>query len=73
MSGNVENAAVWEDADVLVADITAAIPAEGEDFSSDWDAVGLLDGSAGFVEKAGMQMKDFYAWGSKLVATSRNQ
>lgn len=72
MSGNPDNAAIWGDADVYVADVDGALPASVDiPFGLDWDLVGLLDGEAGFEESRSQDSSDFFAWGGILVRTSR--
>lgn len=72
MSGNPDNASIWGDADVYVADVDGATPANIDTpFGLDWDIVGLLDGDAGFEESRSQDSSDFFAWGGLLVRTSR--
>jgi hypothetical protein len=72
MSGNPSNATVWPDADVYIADVDATDPATvDDDFGSEWDLVGLLDGDAGFVQSREEEESDVYAWGGILVRTTR--
>lgn len=72
MSGTPANASVWADADVLVSLIGSPIPADTSTaFSAAWSLVGLLDGSDGFEESRDEDVKDHFAWGGILVATSR--
>jgi len=72
MSGTPANASVWADADVYIAPVGTAIPADASTpFGAGWDLVGLLDGSAGFEYSRSEDKKDYYAWGGILVATSR--
>ena len=48
MAGDPINAALWTDADVLVAPLGSPIPANAAAaFSGAWTRVGLLDGDAG--------------------------
>ncbi|MGV8972250.1 MAG: hypothetical protein ACOH10_07995 [Rhodoglobus sp.] len=73
MSGTPSNASLWTDADVYIAtDLAAPIPADAAAaFSAAWSLVGLLDGGDGFEESRDQDVKDHYAWGGILVATSR--
>ncbi|MFV8127543.1 hypothetical protein [Streptomyces syringium] len=72
MAGDPTNAALWTDADVYVAPLTAVNPATIDDpFPSEWDLVGLLDGDDGFTESRDEDVDDKYAWGGILVRTSR--
>jgi hypothetical protein len=75
MSGNPDNANIWADADVYVStNLAATLPASASvAFGGDWDLVGLLDGDAGFEESRTEDVKDHYAWGGLLVATSRSK
>jgi hypothetical protein len=71
MAGDPNKAAVWANADVLIAAIDSPIPAGGAAFSAAWDYVGLLSGEDGFGENMSQESTDFYAWGGILVATTR--
>jgi len=72
MSGTPANASVWADADVYIAPIGTALPADtSTPFSGSWSLVGLLDGGDGFEESRDQDVKDHFAWGGILVATSR--
>jgi hypothetical protein len=73
MSGNAENARLWADADVYVADDLAAVtPADIDTpFAATWGLVGLLNGEDGFTEAREEEKGDHYAWGGILVRTSR--
>lgn len=76
MAGDVNNVAVWADADVLLGDLTAANPAGGAAFDTTatggWDFVGILDGGNGFVESQSNDSSDFTGWGVGVVATTRS-
>lgn len=72
MAGNPNNASVWAYADVYIGSMDAEIPADGEDFGPDWDAVGLLNGDDGFSETMDVDSSDHFAWGGILVATTRS-
>lgn len=72
MSGNTANAAVWANADVYIAPVGTAIPANSSTpFGIGWELVGLLDGADGIEEARTEDKKDHYAWGGILVATTR--
>ena len=71
MSGDVNNVAVWADADVLIGDLDAVNPVGGAAFGADWDFAGILDGSAGFSESQTNDSTDFFGWGKGVVATAR--
>lgn len=73
MSGNPDNASIWGDADVYIAnDLDAPIPVdENAPFGLAWDLVGLLDGEAGFEESRSRDSSDFFAWGGLLIRTAR--
>src|SRR5450756_107330 len=72
MSGTPANASVWADADVYIAAIGSPEPADtSTPFSGAWSLVGLLDGGDGFEQSRSQDVKDHYAWGGILVATSR--
>lgn len=75
MAGDVDNVAVWAEADVLIGPLTAANPTGGEDFAltgtDPWSFVGILDGSAGFTESQASASTDHTGWGVGVVATTR--
>ncbi len=72
MSGEPDNASIWNDADVYIGDVTAVLPADIDTpFDGTWDLVGLLDGDAGFEEDRSWDSSDFFAWGNLLIRTSR--
>lgn len=73
MAGNTENARLWADADVYVADsLTATAPTDADTaFGAEWGLVGLLNGEDGFTESREEETADHYAWGGILVRTSR--
>lgn len=73
MAGDPSNAALWEDANVYVSfNLAAATPADADTpFGVDWDLVGLLDGDQGFTAARNQDVSDKYAWGQRLVRTSR--
>lgn len=70
MAGDVQNTAVWGEADVLIAPIAAVIPAGNAAFSDAWEYVGLLSGSDGFTESVEVSQTDHDAWGYGVVATT---
>lgn len=72
MAGDPDKASVWEDADVYVAfDLDAPIPDDAStDFSVEWELVGLLDGSAGFVDTVNQSRKYYTAWGQGAIKES---
>lgn len=75
MSGDVDNVAVWAEADVLTGPLTAANPVGGADFAltgtDPWAFVGILDGAAGFTESQAATSTDHTGWGVGVVATTR--
>ncbi len=72
MTGTTANASVWANADVYIAPIGTALPADvSTPFSGSWSLLGLLDGGDGFEETRSVDKKDHYAWGGTLVTTSR--
>jgi len=74
MSGDTTKVSLWADADVYVAAIGATVPADASTpFSGAWTLVGLLDGDQGFEESRSEDVKDHYAWGGILVATTRSK
>jgi len=74
MSGDTTKVNLWADADVYVAAIGAPVPADASTpFSGAWTLVGLLDGDQGFEESRSEDVKDHFAWGGILVATTRSK
>ena len=74
MSGDPTKASLWADADVYIAPLGSAVPADAATpFSVAWTLVGLLDGDQGFEESREGDVKDHYAWGGTLVATTRSK
>ena len=72
MAGTAANASVWAYADVYIAPIGTALPADvSTPFSGSWTAVGLLDGGDGFEESRSVDIKDHSAWGYGPIAKSR--
>ena len=73
MSGDSDNTAIWEDADVFVSfNLEAEIPADIDaDFSVDWENVGLLDGEAGMTNARTEDVTDFSSWGGIAFRTGR--
>lgn len=74
MAGDVDNVAVWAEADVLIGPLTATDPTAGAAFlltTGNWDFVGILDGSAGFTESQTNTSTDHTGWGVGVVATTR--
>jgi hypothetical protein len=72
MAGDPAKATIWPDADVYVAPLGTAIPADVDtDFGAGWDLVGLLDGEQGFAQNRSEDVTDHYAWGGILVRTAR--
>lgn len=70
MAGNPTNAAVWGNADVLIAPIGTAIPVGNAVFGAGWEYVGLLDGGQGFEESIEQDSTDHNAWGYGVIATT---
>jgi hypothetical protein len=75
MSGDVDNVAVWAEADVLLGPLAAINPIAGADFAltgtDPWGFAGILDGSAGFTESQSVSSTDHTGWGVGVVATTR--
>ena len=72
MSGDTENASVWDDADVFVSfDLDAAVPATvDDDFGVEWELVGFLDGAAGFAEDVSETATSHMVWGQGAIKRS---
>jgi hypothetical protein len=72
MAGDATNASQWSEADVYVAPLGSAVPADAETaFAAAWGLVGLLSGDDGFTQSRSEDKSDSYAWGGILVRTSR--
>ena len=70
MAGETANAAVWGEADVLIAPLGTAIPATTAAFAAGWDYVGLLDGGQGFTEGIETSSTTHSAWGYGVIFTT---
>jgi hypothetical protein len=76
MSGDPSKASLWMEGDVYTGIMgTAVLPSSADtEMGTDWNLVGLLDGSDGFTNTQEWgQNDDHYAWGGILVRTSRSQ
>lgn len=74
MSGDPSNANLWADANVYIAfdPDAAVIPADADTaFDNTWELVGLLDGDQGFTTSRSEDVTQKYAWGQRLIKTSR--
>lgn len=81
MAGDTSKVAVWSGADVFIGSLTATIPTTNAAFSlnatsggtgsTNWDYVGILDGSAGFAESQTNDSSDYTGWGYGVVASSK--
>jgi len=72
MAGDPTKAALWTGADVYIAPVGTALPANiGAAFSATWKPVGLLDGDRGFEHTRSVDKSDYFAWGQILVRTAR--
>lgn len=74
MAGDATNAALWKNADVYIAPVNTTGPADIDAaWAADWDAVGLLDGSEGFIETREDDSSEHYAWGGVLVKKTKSK
>lgn len=72
MAGDIDNASIWPEADIYVAPLGTALPADiDSDFSVTWELVGLLDGDAGIAYGRTEDTSDLFAWGGVLVRQAR--
>ncbi|WP_035860375.1 hypothetical protein [Kitasatospora cheerisanensis] len=72
MSGDTSNARLWANADVWIAPLGTALPADANTaFGAGWSLVGLLDGDDGFPETRDEDTNDKFAWGGDIVRSSR--
>ncbi|MFE9335273.1 hypothetical protein [Streptomyces sp. NPDC007063] len=75
MSGSIDQVRLWTGADLWVAPLATAIPADlTSPMTSEtaWSAVGLLS-EDGASESRDEDSNDFYAWGGRLVRTHRSK
>ncbi len=73
MAGNTANAALWQNADVYIAEVGATAPTDvASSWSASWQAVGLLNGEDGFVMARDEESEEHYAWGGILVKKTRS-
>lgn len=74
MAGDASNAAIWANADVLIAPVGTAAPTNVTTaWSNTWSPVGLLDPEAGFTEDRNEDVNKIYAWGGLLVKTLKSK
>lgn len=74
MAGDATNAALWQNADVYIAAVGATAPTDvTTSWPGAWDAVGLLDGEAGFAEARAEESNEIYAWGGLLVKKTKSK
>ncbi len=73
MSGNTQNARLWADADVYIAEsLTEDNPEDIDtEFGAGWGLVGLLNGEDGFTTAREEEKNDHYGWGGILIRTAR--
>ena len=71
--GDVANPRIWVDADVYVADVGTVAPADVDDaWAVGWEPLGLLSDD-GMTESRDDDETDHFAWGGKLVRTTRSK
>jgi hypothetical protein len=74
VSGDATKAHVWANADVYTAASGSTGPTDlTTAWGVAWSAVGLLDGDEGFAESRSDDVNEFYAWGGKLVKTTKSK
>lgn len=67
MAGDANQTQLWQGADVFIAPVGTAGPTDTTTaWAAGWEAVGLLDGEAGFEESRESETNEHYAWGGKL-------
>lgn len=72
MANDPSLAEYWPNADVYVAAVGSAIPAdEDTPFDGDWSLIGCLDGEAGFAWSRARTKAQKFAWGEQLIRTTR--
>lgn len=73
MSGDTDNARIWETADVYTGPLGTTMPTDTTTgLDAAWKVLGLLDES-GSERKRDSSTKDFFAWGGGLVRTTKNK
>lgn len=71
--GDVANPRIWTDADVYVADVGTVGPADlVAAWGAGWEPLGLLSDD-GMTESRDDDETDHFAWGGKLVRTTRSK
>lgn len=66
-TGNTLNTELWDGADVYIGTLNLAGPTDvSTAWGAGWNAVGLLDGEAGFNETRDQDTSEHYAWGGIL-------
>lgn len=65
---------IWANADVYIAPAGTAGPTDlTAAWGAAWDAVGLLDGAAGFQHARSEDTKEHFAWGGILFAQTKSK
>jgi hypothetical protein len=73
MAGDTDNPRLWEGADFYAAPVGTTAPTDVETaLATAWEAVGLLS-EDGASESRDQDKNDHYAWGGKLVRTTRSK
>jgi hypothetical protein len=74
MAGDPTKAALWQNADVYIADPGTEGPTDvSTAWAAGWAAAGLLDGDEGFTEGREGESNEFYAWGGILVKKTKSK
>lgn len=74
MAGSAENTALWDGADVYIAAVGTAGPADlTSAWATEWRPVGLLNGEEGFTESREDETSEHYAWGGILYRRTRSK
>lgn len=74
MSGNAENTALWNGADVFIAPESTEGPVDvATAWAAAWLAAGLLDGEEGFTESRDGDSSEHYAWGGQLYKRTNSK
>lgn len=73
MAGDTDNPRIWLDADVLTAPLGTTAPTNlAGAWAAAWETLGLLS-EDGMTETRDEQVTDHYAWGNRLVRTTRSK
>lgn len=74
MSGDPTKVGLWTGADVFIAPLGTAEPADlSTPWAVDWDPAGILNGEEGFTWEREEDSSEHYGWGGILVKKTRSK